>query len=420
MTVALDPLECRSPEERVGAQFEALRALLARAGARAKGWAHILEGVEPESVDGFAALAALPLLRKSDLVALQAADPPFGGLQTGPVGGKGAGIDRVFVSPGPIYEPGRVAGNGWRFARALRAAGFAESDLILNTFSYHLTPAGAMLEAAARALGAVVIPGGTGGTAQLAAVAAGLRPTGYTGTPDYLKVILDEGDAKGLDLTGFRRAAVTAGALFPSLREEYAERGISCLQCYGTADLGLVAYESEAREGMILDEHVIVEIVRPGTGDPVPEGEVGEVVVTVLDDDYPLFRFATGDLSAFLPGQSPCGRTAPRIGGWMGRADQTTKVRGMFVHPSQVAEIVGRAEGVERIRIVVTRDGERDAMTLHCETAVLTDAVLAERVGGFAQEVLNLRGEVELVAPGSLPNDGLVIVDEREYGEGAS
>lgn len=408
-----DPLETRDPGERTASQFGALRALLVRAKDTAPGWARILENVDPADVTDREALARLPVLRKSELGALQASDPPFGGLVTVPVGGPD-GIGNVFLSPGPIYEPGIAGSDWWRFGRALRAAGFRSGDLVLNCFAYHRTPAGAMLESGARAVGAAVIPGGTGNSAAQAVASRALRPVGYTGTPDFLKAILDRATEDGEPLDCFRRALVTGGALFPSLREAYANAGIQCFQCYGTADLGLIAYESEALEGLILDEHVIVEIVRPGTGDPVPEGEVGEVLVTVLNDEYPLFRFATGDLSMMLVGPSPCGRTAPRIAGWMGRADQTTKIRGMFVYPAQVAALARRHPEISRVRLEVSRDGEQDALRVLCAVESAPDG-LAERIAEDVREILKLRGPVELVAKDALPNDGLVIADLREY-----
>ncbi len=413
-----DPLEFRSPEERRGTQFASLRALLRRAMDGAPGWRERLGSVDPDSVDVPDSLARLPVLRKSELAALQAAAPPFGGLALRPLGGAG-GFSHVFVSPGPIFEPGAIEVDGWKFARALRAAGFKAGDLVLNAFSYHLSPAGAMLDAALRASGAAVLPGGTGNTDSQAELSALLRPDGFVGTPDFLKLILEKGEEKGLDLRSFRRALVTGGALFPSLRKFYEDRGICCRQCYGTADLGLIAYETDALEGMVTDEDVIVEIVRPGTGDPVPEGEVGEVVVTALNPDYPLFRFATGDLSAILAGQSPCGRTAPRIRGWMGRADQSAKVRGLFVHPSQVAEVARQVPGAGRLRAVISRNGERDEMTLRCESGVPDGAGVRDRVADAARSVFRIRCAVEIVPLGSLPNDGTVIADEREFGNSA-
>ena len=384
-----DTLETRSADARASAQLEALNAQL-----RAN-------GLGP--VTSLADLAGLPVLRKSDLSARQKAAPPFGGL---PV----ANLAHVFQSPGPIYEPGGVSHDWWRMGRFLHACGVGKADIVQNCFGYHLTPAGMIFENGARAVGAVVLPAGTGQTDLQVRAAADIGTTAYAGTPDYLKVILDRADEMGETLK-ITKAAVGGGALFPSLRQEYADRGISCLQCYATADLGNIAYESPAMEGMIVDEGAIVEIVRPGTGDPVPEGEVGEVVVTTLNPDYPLIRFATGDLSAVMAGQSPCGRTNMRIKGWLGRADQTTKIKGMFVRPEQVADFVARHAEVARARVIATREGEMDAMTVMVETKG-GDASAYEK---SVMDTLKLRGRVELVPPGSLPNDGKVIEDQRQY-----
>ncbi|MFZ5749769.1 MAG: phenylacetate--CoA ligase family protein [Pseudomonadota bacterium] len=384
-----DSLETRSDDERATAQLAALNARLAQ------------NGLGP--LRAIAELAGLPVLRKSDLAARQKATPPFGGL---PV----ANAAHVFQSPGPIYEPGGITHDWWRMGRFLHACGIGAGDIVQNCFGYHLTPAGMIFESGARAVGAAVLPAGTGQTELQVRAAVDIGTTAYAGTPDYLKVILDKADEMGERLR-IRRAAVGGGALFPSLRREYADRGITCLQCYATADLGNIAYESPAMEGMIVDEGVIVEIVRPGTGDPVPEGEVGEVVVTTLNPDYPLIRFATGDLSAVLPGRSPCGRTNLRIRGWMGRADQTTKIKGMFVRPEQVAALVARHPEVIRARIIATREGEMDAMTVRLETPADDPA----RYEGSVIETLKMRGRVEIVPPGSLPNDGKVIEDLRRY-----
>jgi phenylacetate-CoA ligase len=384
-----DALETRSADERAAAQLVALNAQLASNGMAA--------------VAGLEELAALPVLRKADLVTRQAEVPPFGGL---PV----RNVAHVFQSPGPIYEPGGVSHDWWRMGRFLHAAGIGAGDIVQNCFGYHLTPAGMIFESGARAVGATVLPAGVGQTELQVRAARDVGTTAYAGTPDYLKVILDAADAEGVELR-IAKAAVGGGALFPSLRKEYADRGIACLQCYATADLGNIAYESEALEGMIVDEGVIVEIVRPGTGDPVAEGEVGEVVVTTLNPDYPLVRFATGDLSAVLPGASPCGRTNMRIKGWMGRADQTTKIKGMFVRPEQVAEFVARHDGVAKARVIASREGEMDVMTVQVEAEGGDPAALGESVAA----VLKLKGRVEIVAPGSLPNDGKVIDDQRSY-----
>ena len=413
MSDYFDELETRDPEDRSEAQFAALRANLAEALETAPGLATHLGGADIAALTDRAALAGLPVLRKADLVELQKADPPFGGLTTRAA----ATFPHIFQSPGPIYEPGMDTPDWWRFGRALYAAGVRAGDVLHNSFAYHLTPAGHMLESGARALGAGVIPGGVGNTEAQVAAAADIGATAYTGTPDFLRVMLEKAAELGRTLP-IRRALVSGGPLFPSLRAEYAARGIACLQCYATADLGLIAYETHENgaplEGMLVDEGVIVEILRPGTADPVPEGEVGEVVITALNADYPLVRFATGDLSAVLPGPSPCGRTNTRIRGWMGRADQTTKVRGMFVRPEQIAAIVARHPEVEKARLTVTREDEQDRMTLAVETAT-PGAELAAAVANTMREVLKLRGEAEADIPGSLPNDGKVIDDRRKF-----
>jgi phenylacetate-CoA ligase len=401
-----DEFERRSAEARAADLAEGLPRQVARAMEVAPGLAAHLGGVEPAGVTDRAALARLPVLRKSALVEAQRAAPPFGGF-AGPV----AGFAQVFQSPGPIYEPGQRGRDWWRIGRFLHACGVGAADVVQNCFSYHLTPAGMMFENAVAAVGATVLPAGTGQTELQVAAARDVGSTVYAGTPDFLKVILDAAEAEGMRL-GFSKAAVSGGALFPSLRQEYADRGIACLQCYATADLGLIAYESAGGEGMIVDEGVVVEIVRPGTGDPVPEGDVGEVMVTTLNPDYPLVRFATGDLSAVMAGASPCGRTNMRIRGWMGRADQTTKIKGMFVRPEQVAALVARHPEVGRARVIAGRQGEQDTLTVRVEG----DGVDATAVAASVQAVLRLRGEVEVVAPGSLPNDGKVIDDLRSYG----
>ena len=406
-----DQLETRDPEAREAALMAALSGQIAHAVAAAPGYAEILAGVDPKTVDSRAALAGLPITRKSELKERQQADPPFGGLAAAAPGA----MARIFTSPGPIYEPQVERRDFWRMARALHAAGFRAGELVHNSFAYHLTPGGWMLDDGARALGCSVFPAGIGNSEQQVEAIADLKPSAFTGTPDYLKVLLDKAAELGRDCSSIAKALVSGGALFPSLRQEYAERGVAVLQCYATADVGLIAYESAAQDGMIVDEEIVLEIVRPGTGTPVPEGEVGEVLVTTLNPDYPLIRFATGDLSAVLTGPSPCGRSNMRLKGWMGRADQTTKVKGMFVHPSQVADVVGRHPEILRARLVVVREGESDHMTLHCEVAD-GDLGLAEAVAGTVQELCKLKGGVEFVAPGQLPNDGKVIDDQREYG----
>ena len=396
MTAHFDDLETRDPATRDAALLAGLQAQIERLRAATSPW------LKDATVDTLDDLARLPVLRKSDLGKMQAAHPPFGGI---PV----ANISHVFQSPGPIFEPGGNAPDWWRFGRFLHACGIGPKDTVQNCFAYHLTPAGTMFENGAAAVGARVLPAGTGQTDQQVAAAAALGATAYAGTPDYLKVILDRAAETGTAL-GITKAAVSGGALFPQLRQAYADAGIDCLQCYATADLGLIAYEAALDDGMILDEHVIVEIVTPGTGDPVPEGEVGEVIVTTLNPDYPLVRFATGDLSAFLPGTSSTGRTNRRIKGWMGRADQTTKIKGMFVRPEQVAALVA-ATGADRARVLADRDGDADRMTVALEGTGL-DAEAAARA---VTDILKLRGDVTLHDPGSLPRDGLVIEDRRSY-----
>jgi phenylacetate-CoA ligase len=405
-----DQLETRDPTQRELAQFNLLPDLLRRAMAEAPGWAAHLKGVDPAGVTSRDALAKLPLLRKSALKDRQAANPPYGGFATSPV----TSLARIFMSPGPIFEPEGFGEDWWRTARALYAAGVRKGDIVHNTFAYHLTPGGWILDAGARSLGCAVIAAGPGNTEQQLEVVERVRPTVYVGVPDYLKILLDRGAAAGKDTSSIKKALVGGGALFASLRDEYTARGVATYQTYATADVGIIAYESPALEGMVVDEGAIVEIVRPGTGDPVPPGEVGEVVVTTFNRDYPMFRFGTGDLSAVLPGISPCGRTNMRIKGWLGRADQTTKVKGMFVHPEHIAELAKRHADLLRVRLVVGRAGEQDTMTLRAEAAS-ADAGLRARVVETLQSITKLKGEVELVAPGSLPNDGKVIADERSY-----
>ena len=404
-----DTLETRPPEAREAEQFAALRDHL-QAAMRAPAIARLLDGVDPVAVTDRSALAALPVIRKSELMALQADSPPFGGLTPGAV----EAYANVFASPGPIFEPAPRRTDPFRMARALFAAGVRKGDLVHNAFSYHFTPAGAMLEGGARAVGCTVFPAGVGQTELQVQVIARLRPNVYVGTPSFLGILLDKAAELGEDVSSIEKGLVSGEALPPSLRAAIGERGVCILQCYATADVGLVAYESPALEGMILDEGAIVEIVRPGTGDPVVEGEVGEVVVTPLNPDYPLVRFATGDLSAVMPGASPCGRTNTRIRGWMGRADQTTKVRGMFVHPSQVAEVVRRHAEIVRARLVVNSAGNQDVMTLRCESET-GGAGIAGAIAASVRDVCKLRGEIEIVPPGTLANDGKVIEDARTY-----
>ena len=410
-----DHLETRDPEMREQGIFAMLPGVLARAVEMAPGWAEHLAGIDLAQITSRAALAALPLLRKSALHELQTKQPPFGGLATDAP----ASMGRIMMSPGPIFEPEGRGEDWWRSARALYAAGVRRGDIVHNTFSYHLTPGGWILDAGARALGCAVIPAGPGNTEQQLDAISFLKPTVYVGVPDYLKILLDKAQEANRDASSFKRALVSGGALFPSLRAEYQTRGITVLQSYATADLGIIAYESMGPlglvDGMIVEESALVEIVRPGTGDPVPDGEVGEMVVTTFNRDYPMIRFATGDLSAVLAGVSPCGRTNRRIKGWLGRADQTTKVKGMFVHPEQIAGVAKRHPELGRVRLVVGRDGEQDTMTLKAETAAPSD-VLIEAVGASLLALTKLKGGVEFAAPGTLPNDGKVIADERTYG----
>jgi phenylacetate-CoA ligase len=410
MSEFYDDLEIRNPEAREKALADALPELIGGAKVMAPGWAGHLKDIEPANVDSREALAAVPVLRKSELAELQAADPPFGGFAPNKPGSYG----RLLMSPGPIFEPEGKGDDRWRTARAFFAAGFRSGELVHNCFAYHLSPGAFIMESGAHALGCAVVPAGVGNTDMQVEAMARLRPTGYTGTPDYLKTLLDAGAEAGEDMSSVTRALVSGGALFPALRAEYKDRGVACLQCYAIGELGLVAYESEAQEGMIVDEGVIVEIVRPGTGEPVPDGEVGEVVVTTFNPDYPMIRLATGDLSAIMEGTSPCGRTNMRVKGWMGRADQATKVKGLFVRPEQVAEIARRHPELGRLRLEVSREKNQDVMTLKAEGAT-GDAALAGKLAETLKAVTKLGGSVELVAPGELPNDGLVIADKRDY-----
>lgn len=397
-----DALETRSADERAAAQLGLLQAQIERAGALT-GYGASLKEVR---LSDFSDLSALPVLRKSALLDAQGPNDPLGGYAAQAP----QDFAHLFQSPGPIYEPGGTSRDWWRMGRFLHALGVGAGDIVQNCFSYHMTPAGMILENGARAVGAAVFPAGTGQTELQARAARDLGCTVYAGTPDYLKAVLEKADE--LDFTlAFSKAAVSGGALFPEMRAAYADRGILTLQCYATADLGNVAYESPAQDGMIVDEGVIVEIVRPGTGTPVPEGEVGEVIVTTLNPDYPLIRFATGDLSAVMPGQSPCGRTNLRIRGWMGRADQTTKIKGMFVRPEQVAEFQERHPEIARARVVATREEGQDAMRIEVET----EATDLDRFAETAAQVMKLKATIVPLAPGSLPNDGKVIDDRRSY-----
>lgn len=408
MTNHYDALETRSPSEREADLFKRLPDVL-RAAAKAPAYAERLKGIDPAAITSRAALAALPVLRKSELPALHKAAPPFGRFVSSPTGSFG----RLFTSPGPIFEPESAVDDPWRGARAVFAAGFRPGDIILNTFSYHLTPGGFIFDSSARALGCAVIPGGPGNTEQQFELIETYRPAGYSGTPDFLKILLDAADKTRRDASSIKRALVSGAAFPKSLQDEMKARGVDAYQNFGTADLGIVAYETPAREGLVVNENIIVEIVKPGTGEPVTDGDVGEIVVTTLDPHHPWVRLALGDLSAVLAGESPCGRTNMRIKGWMGRADQTTKVKGMFVRPEQIAEIGKRHPELGRLRLVVTRDRETDAMTLSAETATPADA-LRDAVASTLRAVTKLSGNVTFVSPGSLPNDGKAISDERK------
>jgi phenylacetate-CoA ligase len=408
MTDHYDSLETRPRTLRDSEEFAVLPKIVAHA-MQAPAWAKHLAGINAHEINSRAALAKLPVLHKADIAALQKESPPFGGLNVTPPGK----VRRLLMSPGPIFEPEGDGKDWYGAARALFAAGFRPGDIVHNSFAYHLTPGGFILESGAHALGCAVIPGGVGNTEQQLDAIAHYKPAGYVGTPDFLKILLDTAEKSGKDASSIKRALVSGAALPASLREELGRRGIAVLQCYATAELGVIAYESEAREGMIVNECVIVEIVRPGTGDPVAEGEVGEVVVTSFNPDYPMIRLGTGDLSALLPGLSPCGRTNIRIKGWMGRADQTAKVKGMFVHPKQIAEVALRHPEVNKLRLVVGRESEQDTMTLMAESAA-RDAKLETAIAATLQSVTKLKGAVKLVAPGDLPNDGKVIADERK------
>jgi phenylacetate-CoA ligase len=402
-----DALETRAPAMREAELFSRLPDVLRKAMA-APAYAERFQGIDPAEVTSRAALARLLVLRKADLPALHKASPPFGGFVTGLPGSFG----RLFTSPGPIFESEATHTDPWRGARALFAAGFRPGDVVLNTFSYHLTPGGFIFDSSARALGCAVIPAGPGNTDAQFELIEAYRPVGYSGTPDFLKILLDAAPTAGRDVSSIKRALVSGAAFPKSLQDEIKSRGVDAYQAFGTADLGLIAFETSAREGMVVNEDLIMEIVRPGTGDPVAEGDVGEIVVTSLDPHHPWIRLALGDLTAALPGESPCGRSNMRIKGWMGRADQTTKVKGMFVRPEQIAEIGRRHPELGRLRLVVTREGETDVMALRAEAAS-TDPILSEAVAATLRGVTKLGGTVELVPIGALPNDGKAIVDER-------
>ncbi len=417
MSNFFDALESRDPAEREAVLMAALPGQIAHALTRAPAFASLLAGVEAASVNSRTALARLPVIRKHELLERQKAARAAGGDVFGGFSSlvRGRGMSRIFASPGPIYEPEGNTADYWRTGRALYAAGFREGELVHNSFSYHMTPGAFILEAGALAVGCSVFPAGTGQTEQQLDAIRDLQPAAYTGTPSFLRILLEKASEAGVDISCIRKASVGGEACPPSLTAWFKERGVDVYQTYATADLGLVAYETPARQGLVLEESVIVEIVRPGTGDPVPEGEVGELVVTTLNPAYPLIRFGTGDLSAILPGACPTGRTNVRIKGWMGRADQTTKIRGMFVHPGQVAEIIKRFPDIVKARLVVSGEMANDQMTLVVESSCTAPEGLHARVGDAIRDVTKLRGDVEVVLPGTLPNDGKIIEDARSY-----
>jgi len=409
MSEFYDALETRTPADREQALIQAVAKQVAHAKANTAAYANSLKGIDPTTIKSAEDIAKLPITRKSELIEMQKANRPFGGLAD-----KGIKPTHIFASPGPIYEPGTKKEDFARFARSLYAAGFRSGGIAHNCFSYHFTPAGILFDSSVHAMGSAVIPAGTGQTELQVQTISDLKPDCYIGTPSFLKIILDKAEALGSDVSSLNKALVTGEALPPSIREGFAEKGIAVRQCYSSADLGLIAYESDAQEGLIIDEGIYLEIVRPGTGDPVEDGEVGEVIVTSLNPEYPLIRFATGDLSAIMDGQSPCGRTNKRIKGWMGRADQTAKVRGMFIHPEQVDKVFKRHPELAKVRLVVSWENESDQLTLKCETDQSSDE-LGNEISTSIRDICKLRGEVEFVEIGSLPNDGTVIEDARDY-----
>ncbi|HEY9096887.1 MAG TPA: AMP-binding protein [Hydrogenophaga sp.] len=416
MSDFFDALETRTPAEREAAQMAALSTQVAHAQSHSAAFAAILQGVNPNAINSREALAGLPVTRKSELLDLQMTSraqqgDAFGGFSALV---RGPAMSRIFASPGPIYEPEGANPDYWRTGRALYAAGFRQGELVHNAFSYHMTPGAFILESGAHAVGCTVFPAGTGQTEQQLDAIRDLRPNAYTGTPSFLRILLEKAAQSQVDISCIKKASVGGEACPPSLTAWFKEQGVDVYQTYATADLGLVAYETTARDGLVVEESVIVEIVRPGTGDPVAEGEVGELVVTTLNPAYPLIRFGTGDLSAILPGHCPSGRTAPRIKGWMGRADQTTKVKGMFVHPGQIAEVARRFPAVQKARLVISGEMANDQMHLQVEVAQ-APADLSEQLESTLREVTKLRGTIQLMEPGSLPNDGKVIEDARSY-----
>jgi len=410
MSEFYDSLETREPEERQQAQLQAVRTQITHAKANTTAYAELLDGIDVGNIVDAKSFCKLPLTRKSELIKIQQDNRPLGGFSAHNL----SPFTHIFASPGPIYEPGFAVNDFWRLARSLHASGFRAGDLVHNSFSYHLTPAGMMLESGALALGCSIIPAGVGQTELQVQTITDLKPQAYVGTPSFLKIILEKADELKLDISSITKALVSGEALPPPLREDFSQRGIRVQQCYATADLGLIAYESNTMEGLIIDEGVYLEIVRPGSGDLVEDGEVGEVVVTSLGKEYPMIRFATGDLSAIMPGISPCGRTNRRIKGWMGRADQTAKVRGMFIHPEQVNKVIKRHPEIIRARLVIDWIDQADAIILKCETNA-GDESLVSAIATSIRDVCKLRGKVELLGTDELPNDGRVIDDIRKY-----
>ena len=410
VTEYYDARETRSEAQRTQEMTSGVLAQLVHAKSNAPAYSNLFTDIDVDAFQSLDDLINLPITRKSALLEYQAESPPFGGFAAHTENE----LKYIFSSPGPIYEPQTNRPNYWRFARFLYAAGVREGDLVVNTFSYHMTPAGAMFDSACHALGAAVFPGGVGQTEQQLDAIAALRPSGYSGTPSFLKILFDKAEELGKDIGSINKAMVSGEAFPQAIRNQFMDKGIHAVQCYGTADLGLIAYESQADSGLIIDEDIFIEIVRPGTGDRVPDGEVGEVVVTTLNPDYPLIRFATGDMSAILEGQSPCGRTNKRIKGWMGRADQTAKVKGMFIHPEQIQKIINRHPEIHRARLVVEWIDQKDKMTLRCETNH-SDEAFVQQVSQSVRDFCKVGGAVEMVEQGSLPNDGIVIDDIRQY-----
>ncbi len=410
MTNYYDELETQDAQTRQQLLIKAVAKQVAHAKSKTVAYGKIFADINPEELTSVEAITHLPLTRKSALIELQAAAKPFGGLAAV----RPPELTHIFASPGPIYEPGSKRKDFWRFSRSLYATGFRQGDLVHNCFSYHFVPAGLMLESGAHALGCSVIPAGVGQTELQVQTIADLKPDGYVGTPSFLKIILEKADDMGVDVSSLKKALVSGEALPPPLREGFKKRGIQVLQCYATADLGVIAYETAAMEGLIIDEGVYVEIVRPGTGELVADGEVGEVVVTSLNPDYPLIRFATGDLSAIMPGTSQCGRTNRRIKGWMGRADQTAKVRGMFIHPEQVDKVIKRHPEISKARLMVDWVNESDSITLQYEADKQSD-LLDNAIANSIRDICKVRGDAKQMAIGSLPNDGKVIDDIRKY-----